>query len=113
MEKVREQLNEAREDFFLVEKAPGRYFTMLQSLGLCKISDRSETWELVGRANAEILTEIRQRHLIRTEKGQSKIRQIKGITQENPKSIPDFVLRKVKEIKIREYFATLPEGYKF
>ena len=113
MENVREQLNQAFENFALVKESPDRYFKMLQSIGQCRIRNKSESWELVGRANYEILTEIKQKHLSRTEEGQSKISRIKGITQENPKSIPDFVLRKVKEIKIREYFATLPEGYKF
>ena len=110
---IREQLNEALKDFYLVQKAPSRYFTMLQSLGYCKISDKSETWELIGKANAEILSEIRDKGQLRTEKGQQRIRGIKGITQSDPKSIPDFVLQRVKEIKIREFFRTLSQGFKF
>lgn len=109
----REALNEAFEDRELIKKAPKHYFKLLTSLGLCKISDKAETWELIGKANAELLIEIKELAGISREEAINRKNKIKGISQEDPSTIPEFVLNRAKQIKILAYFDGLGDNHKF
>lgn len=109
----REALNEAFKDRELIKKAPKHYYNLLSFLGLCKIADKSETWELIGKANAELLIEIKVLKSISREEAINRKNQIKGISQSDPTTVPEFVKNRAKQIKILSYFESLPENHKF
>lgn len=114
-EQKKTALNEALESFRRGELKGGSfYYRLLVDLGLVKM-DKKKGWDYIGRANAQIIAECKEMStsasLRSTAKG--RIEQIKQISQENPKSVPEFVKSRSQLLVVEDYFLELPKDYKF
>ncbi|MGB0980002.1 MAG: hypothetical protein ACPGVV_11435 [Croceimicrobium sp.] len=112
-EAKREALNEALKDRGLIKKAPKHYYNMLASLGFCKISDAAETWDLIGKANVDLLQEIKSLQGFSMDEAKNRKHKITSIRREDPSTVPEFVKNRAKQIKVLQYFETLPDNFKF
>lgn len=109
-------LNEALELFRRGElKGYTFYYKLLAELGFCKITSAEETWELVGKANFEILQECKlgANSPFTRDEAKRRIHLIKQIEQPKGETVPDFVQSRIKQIKVREYFESLDKDFVF
>lgn len=109
-------LNEALELFRRNElKGYTFYYKLLAGLGLCKIADAKETWELIGRANFQILMECKEagNNALTRDEARRRKNLIKEIEHGKGDTVPEFVLSRVKQLKVEDYFSGLPKDHVF